>query len=65
MDTKEDRPGEAALALYRDLLITPANRHAMGIEQFDQLGEIGQGTCQAINFIDRAFPLRLKSYLGF
>ena len=24
----------------------------MGIEQFDQLGEIGQGACQAINFID-------------
>ena len=30
MDTKEGRPGEAALALYRDLLITPANEAVSG-----------------------------------
>lgn len=44
MDTKEDRPGEAALALYRDLLITPANKAVSGAlnrppsSAFDQTG---------------------------
>jgi hypothetical protein len=44
VDTKEDRPGEAALALYRDLLITPANKAVSGAlnrspsSAFDQMG---------------------------
>jgi hypothetical protein len=64
VDTKEDRPGEAALALYRDLLITPADKAVSGAlnrppsSAVDQTGAHHQPTSQA-----RLCKSRLKVYL--